>query len=439
MLPVQPAPAHHVEDYVDRIKPRAASNLLLWGIVGFLIAFVVWAAFTELDRTVIGMGRVVPSSQLQIVSNLEGGVVDAILVRTGDTVKDGQPLVRLNPILSSAELGSGQATINALTVKIARLSAEVQGREPVYPVTADPGMAEQVRIEQALHASRVADLASSQAALSARAVEASRAVSEAQAMYGARVSARESTRQQAELLRPLVERGIEPRISLIQADNAAAVAAGEAAAAQASIARARASVLEATSAQAQQRQDWRSKAADELAAAQAELGTRSRGLPALADRSARTIVRAPLAGRINRVLVNTVGGTVRPGEPVVEIVPSEEGLLIETLVQPKDIAFVRLGQRAKVDITAYDSAVYGSLQGKVVTISPDATINERTGESHYVVRVRTDSNVLVDRNNRRLPIGAGMVANASLLGDKRSVLDYILTPITRLSERALRE
>ncbi len=438
MTPIA-APGHHVEDYVDRLKPRDASNLLLWGILAFFVLFVIWAAFTKLDRTVIGAGRIIPSAQLQIVSNLEGGVIDAILVRTGDPVKMGDPIVRLNPILSSAELGSGQATVNALTAKMARLEAEVAGRAPAYPIATEPAMAEQIRIEQALHVSRIADLASAQSALAARLSEARRAVSEAQALASARASAVRGARQQAEAIRPLVEHGIEPRMSLIEAENKAAIAADEAAAARATIARSLAAVSGAIAAQAQQRQDWRSKAADELAAAQAELGARSRSLPALADRSARTVVRAPMSGKINRVLVNTVGGTVRPGEPVVEIVPTEQGLMVEVLVSPKDIAFVRIGQHAKVDITAYESAVYGSLQGKVVSISPDATVNERTGESHYTVKIRTESDVLVDRSGQRLPIGPGMVANASLLGDKRSVLDYILTPITRLSERALRE
>jgi membrane fusion protein, adhesin transport system len=429
----------HVEDYVDRLKPRAASNLLLWGILAFFVLFVLWAAFTKLDRTVTAMGRIIPSAQLQVVSNLEGGVIDAILVHTGDLIAVGAPIVRLNPTLSTAELGSGEATVNALTAKMARLEAEVAGRTPLYPAASDPAMAEQIRIEQAVHMARLADLASAQDASAARLLQARRAVNEAQAMASARASALRGARQQADVIRPLVERGIEPRMALIDADNKVAIAADEAAASRAAIARAMASVAEATAAQAQQRQDWRAKAADELAAAQAERGARSRSLPALADRSARTIVRAPMAGRINRVLVNTVGGTLRPAEPIAEIVPSEQGLMVEVLVSPKDIAFVRIGQQAKVDITAYESAVYGSLHGKVLSISPDATINERTGESHYTVKIQTDADALIDRSEQRLPIGPGMVANASLIGDKRSVLDYILTPITRLSERALRE
>jgi membrane fusion protein, adhesin transport system len=429
----------HLEDLTDRIKPRAASNLLLWGILAFFVVFLIWAALTKLDRTVLGMGRVVPSSQLQIVSNLEGGIVESISIKTGMVVKAGDELIRLSPLQTDAELGSSNATTGALTVKIARLEAEVGGRTPNYPFAADPALRDIITIESTLHSSRMADLSSGMNAASARINQAQRAVAEAQANYAARSSARDSSRSELDMIRPLVERGIEPRMALVQAENAAAVAAGEAAAASASIARAQAGVGEARASMSQLQQDWRSRAGTELAAAQAELSARQRTMPALADRVARTTIRAPLSGRVNRVLVNTVGGTIRPGEPVVEIVPSELTLLIEAQVSPKDIAFVRIGQKSKVDVTAYESAIYGSLHGKVVSISPDAVLNERTGETHYLVKVRTNTNALVDKSGTKLPIGPGMIATVNLLGDKRSVLAYLLTPITRLSERALRE
>jgi adhesin transport system membrane fusion protein len=144
-----------------------------------------------------------------------------------------------------------------------------------------------------------------------------------------------------------------------------------------------------------------------------------------------------MTGRVNRVLVTTVGGTVSAGMPVAEIVPSEETLYIEAAVRPQDIGNVRMGQKASVEITAYRSTVYGKLDGEVISISPDAVLNEKTGESFYTVEVRTSS-VLV-HEGQKLPIGPGMIANVSLLGDKRSVLSYIFSPLTRVSEHAFRE
>src|SRR5919107_1886663 len=271
----------HIEDLTDRIKPRTASNVLLWVVVGFFVVFIIWAAVTELDRTVRGQGRVIASSQLQVVSNLEGGVIESISVKTGQQVKAGQELIRLDRTATGAELGSGEASANALGMKIARLSAEVAGREPSYPAPADQAAASQLLIERSLHASRAQELASL--------VAAGR---EARAAYDARVTARDARRQELNLIRPMVERGIEPRLSLMQAESAYAVAASEAAAAAAAVARARSAVSEAQSALSQQRQDWRSLAANELATAQAEYSARSSTLPALAERAARTVVKA---------------------------------------------------------------------------------------------------------------------------------------------------
>src|SRR5688572_1532955 len=302
----QAAESPHLEDLADRIRPRAASNLLLWAILGFVGIFLIWAALTELDRTVRGQGRIIASSRLQAVSNLEGGIIDAILVRTGQQVREGQELIRLNRTLTGAELGSGEATLGALRAKIARLEGEVAGRSPAYPAANDAAMATQVAIERSLYEARMANLSAINAAAQARLVQAQRAANEAAAMYDARVSARDSANIELAAIRPLVERGIEPQLSLVRAQSAAAVAVSDAAAASAAVARAQAGIAEARSLVTQQRQDWRSQAANELAAARAELAARQRALPALADRVERTEVRAPLAGRVNRVLVTTV-------------------------------------------------------------------------------------------------------------------------------------
>jgi adhesin transport system membrane fusion protein len=172
---------------------------------------------------------------------------------------------------------------------------------------------------------------------------------------------------------------------------------------------------------------------------QAELASQQNALPALKDKVDRTQVRAPMSGIVNRVLVTTVGGSVSAGEPVVEIVPVESVLLIEASVRPSDIANVRFGQKARIEVTAYNSAIFGWMQGEVVSISPDAIYNEALKESFYAVQVRTVGPPLKDANGRNLRIGPGMIATVSLLGEKRSILSYLLTPLTRLKETAFRE
>ncbi|UVI40867.1 HlyD family type I secretion periplasmic adaptor subunit [Qipengyuania spongiae] len=421
------------------LQPRRMSNYMLWGTLAFFAILIAWAAFTKIDRTVHASGRVVPTAQLQRISNLEGGIVGRVLVSAGDKVREGQPLLRLDPTIAESDYSVGQSSLAALDAKIERLTAEVTGRQPRFANAQDPAVREQIEIERSLYRSRQADLASLTEASRARLLQAQRAVNEAEANRAAAVAGRDAARQQVDLLRPLVESGIEPQLSLLQAERQANVSSSQAIAATATISRARSSVAEAQAAMVQARQDWTATAGAELAAAQAEAASRREAQPALANRLDRTVVRSPLAGTVNRVLINTVGGTARPGEPLLEIVPSQSGLTIEAAVRPSDIAFVRAGQRSLVKITAYDYSIYGGMEGRVIGISPDAIVNEQTGEAFYTVRIRTESDTLLSPAGQRLPISSGMVADVSLIGDKRSILSYILTPFTRLQETAFRE
>ena len=429
----------HFEDYVDEMGPGKASRILFWGILAFFVLFLLWAAFAEIDRTVRGQGRVISSSQLQVVTSLEGGVLEDILVEPGERVQAGEPLVRLDPTQSGAELGSSSATAVALDMKIARLRAEIAGRAPQYPVPSGSDAARQLQVEKSLYSSRQAALRSSLGAGQAQIERARQGVARAQAAVQARQSALLQAQNEVSAVRPLVDNGIEPRMTLTRAESQQATAQSDLASARASLSQASAQVAEANANLARIRQDWREQAANDLTMAQAEYEARASTLPALQERFERTVLKAPTAGEVSRVLVTTRGSAVSPGEPVVELVSDDDTLLIEARIRPQDIGSVRIGQAANVGITAYDQAVYGTLDGVVRTISPDSITDPQTGEIYYVVRVATQADALTGPGGQELVIGPGMVADISLLGDKRTVLQYILTPITRLSETAFRE
>ena len=418
----------------QEIKARKSSNIILWSIAAFTVLAVIWAAFTTVERTVRATGRVVPSSKLQVVSNLEGGVVQEIMVTAGKEVRRGQILVRLNPAITGSALDSSEAGVSALEARIARLRAEVSGGTPDYGSLPS----DQIAIERSLHNARSAELSGLRSAGQARITQAQRSVAEAQSILTARRSNLTTAERELAMLRPLAEQRIVPQIELIQAENAAQVAASEVSAAEASLARARSSIAEAQAALAQQVSDWRSRAGMELSQAQADLSVQQMTLPGLEDRVDRTVIRAPMSGLVNRVFVTTVGGTVASGEPIVEIVPTDDALYVEAMVRPQDIANVGLSQNAFVEITAYNPAIFGKMKGTVTSISPDAVVNEDTGESFYTVEVQT-TDVLKDQDGNPLEIGPGMVANVSLLGEERSILSYLFTPITWLKERAFRE
>ncbi len=437
--PVTPAALPAPRRVPVDISPSRASQIMLWTIAALTAALIVWAALAKVDEVASAEGRVIPSRQLQVVSNLEGGSVKAILVKAGEVVKVGQPLIQLDSTLFTAEFGKTSETYNALVARAARLQAEVSGRAPVFPNGLERTAPQLVATERSLYNARLADIAAASAVESAKLDQASRAVGEAEVDAATGTLGAAAADREVGMIAPLVEKGVEPQIALIRAQNAQAQARGAADGAALRVRRARSAVAEARSALRGVRDRYRAQAVEALTATRSELAGQGETLPALQDRVRRTEIRAPISGTVNRVLVATVGGTVRPGEPLVEIVPKDDTLVVEANVRPADIAFIHPGQRATVKLTAYDYSVYGTLDGTVERIGADAIVNERTGESHFTIRVRTSASALKAQDGSPLPIGAGMVALVDVLGHKRSVLSYLLTPVSKLSDNAFRE
>ncbi len=431
--------ATSIEALPDRIEPSTASRLLLWSIVGFTGAMLLWAGLAQVDETAVAVGRVIPSRQLQVVSNLEGGVVSAILVKPGDAVVAGQVLLRLDPEVADGDYSKTSANAQALAARIARLDAEVKGVAPQFPAGLVAAAPSEVAVERSVYAARMTDLSAASAAEAAKVDGATRGLAEAQSTLAVRREGRAQAEREVTLMEPLVEKGIEPRIALDRARSTLAQARDAEAGAAQAVNRARAAIAEAHASQRAVAGKFRSQSVDSLATAKLEMAGQSAALPALKSRVDRTALRAPIAGTVNRVLVTTIGGSVRPGEPLVEVVPAGDSLVIDADVRPADIAFIHPGQKAMVKLTAYDSAVYGGLAGHVERISPDAVTNERTGETHFQVRVRTDQASFKARDGMVLPVSAGMVAEVDITGHKRSVLSYLLNPVTKLRDNAFRE
>ncbi len=423
---------------MDRMKPSVAANLLLYGIGAFFVLFALWATFAKLDQVTRGNGKVIPSSNLQIVQNLEGGIVREILVTQGQPVTKGQVLLRMDATQFSAQFAKEQEGYNALVAKITRLQAEVNGSSLSFPAGLYRAAPDIVAAEGSLFQARIAELNAGLSVAQSRLDQARQALNESQVRAQTASQAKAQASEELEMIAPLVEKGIEPRIELVRAKGKLSEAQGAASAAASASQQANSAVNSATGEMAQVRGRYRSRAVEELTAAKSELAASGQELPALQDRVTRSDVKAPFSGTVNRVLVGTLGGVVRPGDPLVEIVPKDDALLIEAQIKPADIGFLRTGQKALVKITAFNFSRYGGLNGKVDYISPDAVKDERTGETHYTIRVRTDKSI-VETPDGPQPISAGMIAEVDVLGAKRSVLDYILSPIKDVSGKALRE
>jgi adhesin transport system membrane fusion protein len=440
IAPIDAIPAPARLDLLGRpAMPARAATLLLWTIAAFALIALLWAAFAKVDEVAQAQGKVIPSHQLQVVSNLEGGIVRTIAVRPGDHVAAGQLLLRLDKTQFNAELGRTSGSYDALLARTARLEAEARGTLLAFPADLVARAPAVVATERAAYSARLADLAAASGTTSAKLDQAQRALGEAEVEAGSRAQAATATAREVAMIAPLVEKGIEPQIELLRAQSAAAQAAGARTGADLAVRRARAAVAETQAEARNVASKFRADATESLTQTRADLASQSQALPALADRVSRTEVRAPIAGTVNRVLVATVGGTIQPGAPLVEIVPGGDRLVIEAMVKPADIAFVHLGQKAFVKLSAYDYSVYGGLEGRVESISPDATVNDRTGESHFVIRVSTPQTALHTTDGGRLPVSAGMQAEVDVLGHKRSVLSYLLTPVSKLRDNAFRE
>lgn len=406
------------------IAPSKAATALLYIIAGLLAVALLWASVAKLDRVTRGEGRIVPSIHLQKVQYLEGGIIKEILVRPGAAVKKGDVLLRVDPTQINAKLSSGEDGYHALAARIARLESAAAGTELRLPADVSANAPDIAANERTLFVTRKQEF---EAAL---AIEQGQ-LDEAIAAREFALETHALAEQELAIVGPLVNKGIEPRIELIRARQRAAAALGEKQ-------RAEIAARSAESEVSRVRNTFYAGVADELAKARAEMSGIAGDLPGLRDKADRTDVRAPIDGVVHRVLVQTIGGVVQPGETIVEVVPAGDTPRVEARIKPADIGHIHVGQEARVRISAYDGSAFGSLKGSIETISPDAIEDPKDGARHFLLTVRLDETALASVEGP-LPPTPGMAATVDILNGKRTVLAYLLTPIAEVSQTALRE
>jgi len=415
---------------------RRASLWLLWSITGFFLFLFAWISMAEVDNVTRADGRVIPSGKLQVIQNLEGGIVGEILVKPGQAVNAGDKLVALSAIQHDAEKQSRFQQVVALDARAARLAAIADGRAPRFSKTV--ASAPQVMsAELAAYSSKRSEQESLVSVLDAQLAQKQRELEEAKITVSSARKSLELGREERSIVARLVERGLEPRLELVRIDRSIADLEGRAEVAQVTIERMGSAISEIRSRRDATVRQFRSEALAELNRTMADLNAMQEGMPSLADKVARAEIKAPMKGVVNRVFVTTLGGIVKPGDPIVEIVPADDQLVVEALVVPKDIGFVKLGQSARVKITAFDYSIFGSMEGKVVNISADAVPNEK-GEAYYQVRVETKTPV-IEAIDKKLAIIPGMQAQVDIITGKKTILQFLSKPLVALKENAFRE
>lgn len=435
----------HWEDYEFALDLEAARHLdvnpkakwLLYGMIAFLVVAFIWANFAMLDEVTHADGKVVPSSQVQIIQYLEGGIIEAILVVEGEYVETGAILARIDDTGFAASLGEMKVNYFALMGRIARLTAETNGTAPNFsPIL----MAEQRGIataERNLFNARQADLASQLAILGGQADQRKQELAE---LRGRLVQQRRNlaiAQEEYDITKPLADQGIVSQVDLLRLRREVNTLEGEISAGVLALPRAQSAIDEANRRVEEQLLGFRSEASRDLADAGAEFSAVKQAISAAEDRVMRTEIRSPVNGIVKEIKLKTVGGVLQPGEELMQIVPVEDSLLIEARVKPADIGFLKQNQKATVKLTAYDFAIYGGLPAILERIGAD-TIQDEDGNPYYKIMVRTERNYL-DTGAQRLPIIPGMVASVDILTGEKTVMNYLLKPLTRARERALTE
>lgn len=417
--------------------PKRFAHLLLVVIVAFFAAFFAWASWAKLDEVTRGEGRIIPSSQIQVVQNLEGGIVAANLVREGEIVERGQILVRIENVRAASGLRESRKRYLALLGQLARLRAEVEETAIVFPPEVMEEARDVTQNERDLYHARQDALRSEIEILRSQAEQREQELAELDTRLGQLERSLAFAQEELEITEPLAASHVVSRVQLLRLERQVSDLRGELDTTRLAVPRVEAALREASRRIEERHLSFRAQAQRELTAVQAEAAALEETIAAGTDLVNRTEVRSPVRGTIKQLFVNTVGGVVQPGQNLIEIVPLEDNLLVEAKVRPADIAFLHPGQPAVVKVTAYDFAIYGGLKGVVEDISADTIVDER-GERFYRIRVRTEDNALY-RDGEPLPIIPGMTTQVDILTGDKTVLEYLMKPILRAQQRALRE
>ncbi|MES9855265.1 MAG: HlyD family type I secretion periplasmic adaptor subunit [Sedimenticola sp.] len=413
------------------------SRLLLFFIILFFVGAVIWAKYAVIDEVTHADGKVVPSSRVQVIQNLEGGILKAVLVREGAIVEAGQVVLQIDDTGLSASFGEQQARYYSLLGEIERLIAEVEEKPLEFSPKLVAGYKEIVADQRALYQNRQAELKSQLAILRRQADQRKQEKRELEGKLNRLKSSLSIAKEEIAITEPLVEKNIVPKINLLRLRREINDLEGEVNASRLALPRVASSIREASRRIEEKVLNFKSGSLRELSQRKGDFSLIEESITAAKDKVVRTEVRSPVKGVVKELKIRTVGGVIRPGDDLMEIVPIGDSLRVEARIRPADVAFLHPGQDAVVKFTAYDFSIYGGLPGHVERISADTIVDER-GEAFYKVIVITDRNNIT-RGDEVLPVIPGMVASVDVITGAKSVLNYLLKPLIKTQQKALTE
>lgn len=411
--------------------------LTIIALIGFAL---VWANLAELDNVTRGEGRIVSSVQNQMVQASEGGVILRRYVSENTAVIEGEVLFEIDPVDSSSDLNRLLQRLAALDIKELRLRAEINGSEFSLPVDLNARSPIVALTEESLFAARRAELAGQLAVLAQRMQQRQQDLRAAENSVGTAERTAGFLEEEIAVVAPLVRDNIAPATRLLELQRQLETTRGGRDRGSVGIEQARSSMIELETEIENSRAKYRLRAMDELNMVVAEQSELLESLPQLEERVSRTIIRAPMEGIVNRLNFRTPGGFVNKGDVILELVPTGKALIVESKIMPQDISRIRMGDDVRIRFSAFDSAKYGTVDGRVLRISPDAVVDERgQGASHYLVDVAIEGELLLEGTGQAVTFIPGMTATVDVLSGKRTVLEYFWQPIVKVQELALRD
>ena len=410
------------------------AKMLMYCILAILVATIIWAYYAKVDEVTRGDGRVIPSRQMQVIQSLDGGIVSEILIKEGELVKIGTPLIKIDETRAVSSLRENKGQYLALLAKQSRLKALAEGGAFKPPAEVQKEVPLVYEQEYALYNASRDELSSIVNIARDQKEQREKELIEVQFKKETAERTYESANKELAANKPLLASGAVSEIDILKLEREASRARGEIDQARAQISRTQSAISEAGRKIIESEQNFRSKVRAELNDTSAKLASLTETSVALSDKVKQSTLKSPVNGKVSRLFFNTVGGVIQPGKEVMEVVPTDDALIIETKVQIKDIAFLRPNQAAIVKLTAYDYTVYGTLDAVVEEISANSTVDDK-GNAYYIVRVRTLKNSL----GAELPIIAGMQAQVDILTGKKTILSYLLKPVLKAKSYAFSE
>jgi membrane fusion protein, adhesin transport system len=426
-------------------KPKRKVDLLFVSVLVITVGLIVWANFANIDEITKGEGKVIPSSKIQKIQNLDGGIVSEILVRNGEHVKKDQPLMRIDTTRFEATLEGTKDEFESLLARKARLEAQLSFNpgQRIPAMRFSKGLneySEYAQLEMRNYNNNIEEHKSSLKILELQFGQKVQEKVEIESKIKQLKRQVILVKEQLETIERLVNSGSKSKVDLLNIQKDYNQLQGDLDAAVLSLPRSKLSIEESENKILEKVKGFKAKSSQELQEVMAKINQTDARMVSDTDKLDKTVIRSPVDGIIKQININTIGSVVKSGVDLIEIISDSDVLLVEAKIDPKDIAFISPAQKAVVKLTAYDYAIYGGLDGSIVEISADSIVDpeSKDGKSYYQIIVRTDKNYMV-RNGQNLPIIPGMVASVDIVTGKKTIMDFFLKPILKVKEGSLHE